>query len=544
MNILNIILTSIFTVILFVVIFLIVVFVIFNIFVNKKESKLKIKDVEKIVFKIKKIHEDEKTSMININDESVKLYDVIEGLNNLLKEKNIKEIIIDVENVNLTKSQIDELSPIFKKLNKKFKVSSIASNMDNLNYMIALLADNVYMYKSLNSMITLNGYYQVYSYFKKFLQKIGVKMNVIHIGDFKGTGENFNRDFMSDERRISIKNINDKFYKNFTDYVKERRNIDVESLINNNDLSFVGYEEAIKFSLIDGVYTHNDFKLDYEKDTMLFTNYISNYKKEKNKSKNIIGVISLEGNISSKSSDESISFESVDEKVNKLLDIDNLKGVILKVNSPGGSALESEKIYQRLKDIKVPLYVSMSDVCASGGYYISMAADKIFANTSTITGSIGVVLMYPEFSELAKKLEINQEFITNGHKEINFFEPLTEDLKIKITEQMKKTYIEFKDRVINSRKIDGESLEKIAQGKIWIANDAKEIGLIDEVGNFEYCLNSLVKDLKLKDYKINHILNEKKLEVNPEKILKKYIMNNSIFFDKNEIMYYEDYQSF
>ncbi len=544
MNILNIILTSIFTVILFVVIFLIVVFAIFNIFVNKKESKLKIKDVEKIVFKIKKIHEDEKTSIININDESVKLYDVIEGLNNLLKEKNIKEIIIDVENVNLTKSQIDELLPIFKKLNKKFKVSSIASNMDNLNYMIALLADNVYMYKSLNSMITLNGYYQVYSYFKKFLQKIGVKMNVIHIGDFKGTGENFNRDFMSDERRISIKNINDKFYKNFTDYVKERRNIDVESLINNNDLSFVGYEEAIKFSLIDGVYTHNDFKLDYEKDSMLFTKYISNYKKEKNKSKNIIGVISLEGNISSKSSDEFISFESVDEKINKLLDIDNLKGVILKVNSPGGSALESEKIYQRLKDIKVPLYVSMSDVCASGGYYISMAADKIFANTSTITGSIGVVLIYPEFSELVKKLEINQEFITNGHKEINFFEPLTEDLKIKIIEQMKKTYIEFKDRVINSRKIDGESLEKIAQGKIWIANDAKEIGLIDEVGNFEYCLNSLVKDLKLKDYKINHILNEKKLEVSPEKILKKYIMNNSMFFNKNEIMYYEDYQSF
>ena len=134
MNILSVLLTSILTVILFVFIFLIIIFVVFNVFLNKKESKLKFKDVKKVVFKIKKINEDEKTSMININDESVKLYDIIDGLNNLLKEKNIEEIIIDVENVNLTKSQIDELSPIFKKLNKKFKVSSIASNMDNLNY--------------------------------------------------------------------------------------------------------------------------------------------------------------------------------------------------------------------------------------------------------------------------------------------------------------------------------------------------------------------------------------------------------------------------
>ncbi len=514
----------------------------------KKSNMIKLKEAKKIVFSVDKLVEDKKETPININNKALTLYEVMEGLNHLSKEKNIEEIIIDVDHTHLSKTQIEELSPLFKKLNRKFKVKAIASKMDNIEYLTALLADNIFMFKSLNSLLTLKGYYGRYSYFKSLLAKLGVKMNVMHIGSFKATGENFNRDEMSEERKTSITLIQEENYDNFINTVKERRNIDLKDKITAGELLMVNYKEAIDLSLVDGIYQDSDLNIDYQEDTLKFNDYLKLYKAKRNKSKNIIAVISFEGEIKEKDFDKNISYKNVEEKVNKLQDIENLKGVILKINSPGGSALESEKIYQKLKTITVPVYVSMSDVCASGGYYIAMAAEKIIANPSTITGSIGVVMMYPEIEDLVNKLGIKQETVTNNDKfgMLDIFSPLNEDLRKQIIAQMENTYFEFKSHVIEARKISDEELEKIAQGRIWLGNKAKEIGLVDEIGGFIDCLNCMVNDLHLSDYKVEYIFNEKTFDLNPKEFILsaqtyENILNNFLSAD-NAIRCYEEYQ--
>ena len=188
-----------------------------------------------------------------------------------------------------------------------------------------------------------------------------------------------------------------------------------------------------------------------------------------------------------------------------------MKGIVLRVNSPGGSALASEIIYQTLLKAGVPIYVSMSETAASGGYYISMAGNKVFADNATITGSIGVVSMIPKFYNAQNKYGVTANSISKGKYSdmYNPFTPLTEETKTKISESMLSTYKEFKSRVSANRKIDDTILENYAQGKIWLGDEAKNIKLVDEIGGLEETINAMARDLKLKeDYRVENIYTE------------------------------------
>ena len=192
----------------------------------------------------------------------------------------------------------------------------------------------------------------------------------------------------------------------------------------------------------------------------------------------------------------------------------NVKGVLLRINSPGGSALESEKIYKELKNIEVPIFISQSSVCASGGYYISTVSRKVYSNRSTITGSIGVVALYPTFDNVLDKIGINIENITNSNigSIFDFSLPLTNEVKDRIIKSMKDVYLEFKSHVMNARIMTDNQLEPIAGGRIWLGEEAKSIGLVDRVGGFDEALKGLVEYLKLEDYKVRYVFNEESIK--------------------------------
>jgi len=290
--------------------------------------------------------------------------------------------------------------------------------------------------------------------------------------------------------------------------IKEKRKIDITNEILSGDLIFANSEKAKELGLIDGLSTYEEIGVDYDEDTVDFVEYISAYKRKKNKSKNTIAIINLEGEIDTRESKESIiNYDNVIEKLDELEDIKNLKGLVLRINSPGGSALESEKIYQKLKKLEIPIYISMGDLCASGGYYIATVGKKLFANPVTLTGSIGVVILYPEFSEAIDKLKVNMEGFSKGKgfDIFDVFSKLSEESKEKIVYSMNEVYSEFKAHVMEARNISEEDLEKIAGGRVWLGSQAKENGLVDELGTLNDCIDSLAKDLELKDFKLAYI---------------------------------------
>ena len=210
--------------------------------------------------------------------------------------------------------------------------------------------------------------------------------------------------------------------------------------------------------------------------------------------------------------------------------------------------MESEKIYQKLRKLDIPIYISMGEVCASGGYYIASEGKKIFANSMTLTGSIGVVLMYPELSETLNKIDINIEGFEKGKgfDIFNLFEKLGEESKEKIIRTMNEVYSEFKSHVMEARGISEEELEKIAGGRVWLGSEAKNINLIDEIGSLEKSVETMAKDLKLDKYKVENIELKKSLKETLTSIKAPLIseeLEDKIRFIQNninQILYYEN----
>lgn len=488
-------------------IFVSIMFVI-NQFKNKKDDTISKKKVKKVILTIDALSEDKKYSSINEKQSFFEFKDKLELLYN---EGKVEELILDIDNIDLTLTQIEELEGIFEKLRTKMNITAIGTQFLKNDYLFSLYAHKIYMFNSLNSNIILEGYNKSFWYYRKILDKLGIKVNVIHIGTHKSAGENFSRENMSPEQKESIVRIYDKLHIYLINQIKKYRNIDINEEILNGKTIFTNYLEAIDLGLIDGGSNFDKLGIDYSEDTIDFNNYVSKLKNKKNKSKNEIAVIFAEGEIGP---DKELNYEDMLEKIEKINDMKNVKGVLLRINSPGGSALESEKIYKELKNIEVPIFISQSSVCASGGYYISTVSRKVYSNRSTITGSIGVVALYPTFDNVLDKIGINIENITNSNigSIFDFSLPLTNEVKDRIIKSMKDVYLEFKSHVMNARIMTDNQLEPIAGGRIWLGEEAKSIGLVDRVGGFDEALKGLVEYLKLEDYKVRYVFNEESIK--------------------------------
>lgn len=472
----------------------------------------------------------------------INFYGILKNLEKAENDPRVEGLILKLDSVGLSRGQAEEFTAKIKEFKKSGKkIYAYAPSFTNQNYVIASAADKIIMPKTMGAMSEIKGYFMEVPYYKTLGDKIGVKMNVIHIGDYKSAGESYDRTEMSREHRENTERILNAVYENFVETISENRKIE-KNILNEKILDgrfvLADPETMLRNNLIDEMDYYESFLIKNGiTNKISLEEYISKLavdpkpKKDKSeKEKDKIAVIYAEGTINYFEDSKKINEIITPEKIQKELAIaeksDDIKGVVIRVNSPGGSALASDIIYNSIKNMTKPVYISMGGVAASGGYYISAAGDKIYADKETLTGSIGVITMIPNISELLKKAEINYSVISKGkYSDMgSLVRDLTEDEKDKIRASSLKVYEEFVDRVAEGRNMTREEVLKSAEGRVWLGEEAKEIGLVDEIGGIEKAVGDLALSLGLEDYKVVESLKEEKIESVIKNYLPKYLM--------------------
>ena len=393
--------------------------------------------------------------------------------------------------------------------------------LDNNSLLISSYTNEIIMPPAASTAVNITGYNKDIPYFKGLTEKLGIDVNVIHVGDFKTYGENYTRSEMSEENRSDLKRILDKSYSFFLEDLSKNRSIEINSLnstILSGELMGESSESLKKYNLISTLNYWENFKK--EKNLENITNieeYIPSFKSTI--SNNKIAIIYADGEINYTSSKNPTASTITPDKFISALEKaekdDNVKGIVIRVNSPGGSALASDIICNAIKNVEKPIYVSIGNVAASGGYYISTAAKKIFADKNSITGSIGVVSLIPNVKELTNKIGINMNDISYGKYSdlYSLTAPMTPERQEKIYNSNLKVYKEFLNKVAYGRNLPLEEVEKIAQGKVWLGDEAIKIGLIDSIGGINATIKSLATDLKINDnYSVTEISYEEDLK--------------------------------
>lgn len=477
-------------------------------------------------------------------DGDMNFYSLLKRLDGVAKDARIEGVLLKIDNCTLDRAQIEELGEKIDSLKVNGKeVIAYGMDINNKNYSLALHAEQIFMPATMSANVNIIGYYNELAYYKGLADKLGIKFNVIHVGDYKSYGENFVKKEMSKEYKENIIRLQDKIYNNFLKNVASRRKID-KKLINERILAgdFVFSEpyQMEKYNLIDGLKYEEDLKEMIGRDKII---PISNYQEIQKISKNKIAVIYAEGNIvlgeEKGNFGQSITPNKIISELERARKDKNVKGIVLRINSPGGSALASNIINRKIKKVgkEKPVYVSIGGVAASGGYYIAVAGDKIYAEKESLTGSIGVVSLIPNFKELLGKIDVNVEVVKKGEYSdlFSLSKEFTEKDEEKIYASSLKVYSEFLDVVAQGRKLDRNYVHSIAQGKVWLGEEGKELGLVDGIGGLEATISSLAKDLDLVDYMSVEIVEEEKIDsiikgYLPFKVFSKELYFKPIYF--------------
>ncbi|MEO8150490.1 MAG: signal peptide peptidase SppA [Bacteroidia bacterium] len=451
------------------------------------------------------------------------LNDIVECIDKAADDKDIKGIYLNVENVSGGLATIEEIRNAllrFKKSNK-FIISYGEFYSQNAYY-LSSVADQIYL--NPEGEIDLRGYAATLMFMKGALDKLEIEPEVIRHGKFKSAIEPFIADKMSDANREQVKRFVDDFWNHTKDGIATSRKKSSEEIENIADsMKVESAEDAVKYGLAD--------KLMYEDELMDLLKTKSGTKDEKPKlvsltkynkteskvgfEKDKIAVIYAVGEISSgKGDDESIGSETTVADIRKARLDKNVKAIVLRVNSPGGSALASDVIWREVVLAKKakPVVVSMGDLAASGGYYISCAADKIVAQPNTITGSIGVFgLLFNMQKLFNNKLGLTFDtYKTGPYGDLGLpTRPLTESERMKMQNSVERVYDTFTKRVADGRHINQADVDSIGQGRVWSGNDALRIGLVDTLGNLGDAIKIAARLSKTDKYRIYELPEQK-----------------------------------
>ena len=467
-------------------------------------------------------------------DDSISFYTLLESIESASYDDRVEGIILKLNGDSLSYAQSEELAheiSMARAANKK--IIAYFENVGRKNYYLASYANEIYMPSANSTNVNIYPYFREEFYIKDLADKFGVKFNIIHVGDYKSYMENLASNTMSKEAKEDIVRVLDKNYNNFLDVVSLNRKInrdDLDKIIKDGELVAASSVDLMNNNLIDKyVYWDNVISMVGGKDKVItIQEYAKNYYKEgsMSDSNNIIYVVPLEGDIVESQTEvfageENINVSETLEKLNIAKENNKIKAVVLRVNSPGGSALTSDIIAEKVKELaeEKPVYVSMSSVAASGGYYISTNAHKIFVDRNTITGSIGVVSILPDFSKLITDNGVNIEKISDGeYSDLYSADSFTEKKYNKIYNSNLKVYEDFLNVVSKGRRIDKEKLKTIAEGRIWTGDEAIKIGLADEIGGLNETIYAIAEDNDMDEYAI--VIAKDKFELG--NIYKKY----------------------
>jgi len=442
---------------------------------------------------------------------------IIGSINKAKKDPKIKGIKLKSGLISSGWAQTREIRNSLKDFKKSGKfIYAYADFMSQKGYYLSSVADSIFM----NPMgsIELKGLSSEVLYYQDFQNQYGVKMEVIRHGKYKSAVEPFLQNKMSDENRKQIKGLLHAFWTTICDETAESRGISkttLEKLV--EELSITDAEEAMTNSMIDGLVYESGFEkslkaaLGINEDDSInsieFYEMNTQIKPYDNDTKDQIAVIYANGPILySEGSQEIIGKKALNQAIDQVIENKNIKGVVLRIDSPGGDAVTSEIIFNAIRSLKAnkPLVVSMGNVAASGGYYIACLGDKIYADPMSITGSIGVFAAFPNIKGLADRIGVNAEQVNLNKNAMGYslFEPLSEGFKNSTRRTIKKIYNTFKSRVAEGRSLDIEKVESLSQGRVWSGKDALENGLVDDLGGLEEAIVSAAEMADIKSFNV------------------------------------------
>ena len=449
------------------------------------------------------------------------LQNILQAIEKAKTDDNIKGISLKIENFNGGLTQASDIRKALEdfKTSGKF-VYAYSNNASQLSYYLNTVADSVYQ-NPLGGTL-LQGMSSEVMFYKNAGDKYGVDFQVIRYGEFKSAVEPFFRTDLSDENKLQLNSLLGDIWGNISNDMAKSRKINPLNFQTITD-SLYSYipEVGLKHKIYDKIIHEAEYedilfkKLNLKtksnktngeilaKHTIGIKEYYNTYSEDSNSDK--IAVLYASGEIT-----EGDGFDGIQSKtyVKAIRDIEknkNIKALVLRVNSPGGSANASEEILFELRRLKakMPIVVSFGDVAASGGYYIAQDSDKIFAQPNTITGSIGVFGMIPNAKELVNNIGITTDVVktnANADQLKSIFNPLSSDAEKMMNRSVVLVYEKFVNHVARNRKMTFEQVNKIGGGRVWSGTSAKQIGLVDEFGGLNDALKEAAKLAKIEEY--------------------------------------------
>lgn len=449
------------------------------------------------------------------------LNNILEAIESAKTDDNIKGISLKIESFNGGLTQASDIRKALEdfKTSGKF-VYAYANNSSQLSYYINSVADSVYQ-NPLGGTL-LQGMSSEVMFYKNAGDKYGVDFQVIRYGEFKSAVEPFFRTDLSDENKIQLNSLLGDIWNNLSNDMAKSRKI---SPVNFQTITDSLYSYIPEVGLKHKIYDKIIHEAEYEdilfkklnltsksgktnneilaKHTISIEKYFNTLTEDSNSDK--IAILYASGEITEGDGFDGIQSKTYVKAIREIEKSKNIKALVLRVNSPGGSANASEEILFELRRLKkkMPIVVSFGDVAASGGYYIAQDSDKIFAQPNTITGSIGVFGMIPNAKELVNNIGITTDGVktnANADQLKSVFNPLSTDAEKLMNKSVVLIYEKFVNHVARNRKMTFDQVNKIGGGRVWSGTSAKQIGLIDDFGGLNEAIKEAAKLSKIENY--------------------------------------------
>ena len=455
--------------------------------------------------------------LFELNDQIIGLHELLLAIETAAQHPNIEGIVLQADFISAGWSQIREIRNALLKFKATGKfIYAYHDIASQKSYYLTSVADSLVLNPA--GMIEFKGLASEVLYYKDFQDRYGLKMEVIRHGKYKSAVEPFLENEMSADNRFQIKSLLNNLWETLRNEMAETRSLSPSAL------DALAQESKIAVPL-DALEAHLVDQLGYESDLEAMVkerlgisaedsvSYVStasllgSASKYNSEIKDRIAVVYAQGTILYGPESESyISQEAFVKAFEALAKDDWIKAVVLRVDSPGGSALTSELLWQAIEKVKAkkPVIVSMGNVAASGGYYIAAGADQIFLDPLTVTGSIGVFATLPNASGFLASKGIRAERVETHPNGLgySFFSPMTDNFRTQTEKGIEQTYALFKDRVAQGRSLTAREVETLAQGRVWSGNQALAQGLADQLGGIQDALNAAAQAAGIQEYNV------------------------------------------
>lgn len=481
------------------------------------------------------------------NNNRLGLNNILASIRNASHDDQIDGIFLDLSSVEAGLSTVEEIRNALLKFkeSKKF-IYAYSEFYTQKAYYLASVADSVFLNPS--GLLEFKGVNVQYMFFQHALEKLEISPEIIRVGSFKSAVEPYMLDHMSDSNKLQTNVFISALFGHMVKNIASARSLNNDSTYAiATQLKVRSAQDAVNYKLADALIYKDELLAKFARQTQQSNskdiNFISLRKYSKSMKSDIsiakdkVAIIYANGEINGGSGDdENIGSEKLSSEIRKARCDNSIKSIVLRINSPGGSALASDVIWREVvlaKKVK-PVIVSMGDVAASGGYFIACAADTIVAEPTTITGSIGVFgLLFNMQKFFNNKIGITFDQVKIGeYADLgNYTKPLSPAERFIIQNEVNRIYEDFTTKVAAGRNMSVEKVKSIAEGRVWSGIDAKRIGLVDVLGNLEDAVNIAAKKAKLSDYRI---VNYPEMEDPFQKIMKSIANEAHIYLMPNE----------